>query len=65
LGFTPRHDFLLYREDLPLLEALIRRGHPSHAVTEVKTSRGWLYVDSNQPWVAVNRDGQPLGAGGI
>lgn len=65
MGFKTRHVFLLYRKELSLRESLFRRGHPSHAVTEVKTSRGWLYVDSNQPWIAVNRTGQPVGAGGI
>lgn len=65
MGFKARHVFLLYRNNLPLFEALFRRGQPSHAVTEVKTSRGWLYVDSNQPWIAVTGDGVPHGAGGI
>jgi SAM-dependent methyltransferase len=65
MGFKVRHVFLLYRKDLSLSKSLLSRGHPSHAVTEVKTSRGWLYVDSNQPWIAVARDGWPHGAGGI
>ena len=65
MGFEVRHVFLLYRKDLSLFRSLIHRGHPSHAVTEVKTSKGWLYVDSNKPWIALTRDGRPLGAGGI
>jgi len=65
MGFKTRHVFLLYRKDLSLRESLFRRGHPSHAVTEVKTSRGWLYVDSNQPWIVLARNGEPHGAGGI
>lgn len=65
LGFKTRHVFLLYRQDRSLFSTLVRRGHPSHAVTEVKTSRGWLYVDSNQPWIAISRAGDPVGAGGI
>lgn len=65
LGFETRHVFLLYRKDLSLFKSLFHRGHPSHAVTEVKTSRGWLYVDSNKPWIALARDGTPYGAGGI
>ena len=40
-------------------------GHPSHAVTEAKTGRGWLYVDSYQAWIAIARNGEPHGAGGI
>ena len=65
MGFKTRHVYLLYRKDRSLLKSLFRRGHPSHAVTEVKTSRGWLYVDSNKPWIAVTRNGEPHGAGGI
>lgn len=65
LGFKVRHVFLLYRKESSLFSALLSRGHPSHAVTEVKTSRGWLYVDSNLPWIAINRAGDPVGAGGI
>jgi hypothetical protein len=65
LGFETRHVFLLYRKDLSFLRALVRRKHPSHAVTEVKTSRGWLYVDSNMPWIALTHAGEPLGAGGV
>lgn len=65
LGFKARHVFLLYRKDMSLFSTFLRRGHPSHAVTEVKTSRGWLYVDSNQPWIAINHVGEPVGAGGI
>jgi len=65
LGFETRHVYLLYRKDLSLFASLFRRGHPSHAVTEVMTSKGWLYVDSNQTWIALDRDGKPHGAGGI
>ena len=65
MGMRNRHVFLLYRKDLSLFETMIRRGHPSHAVTEVMTSRGWLYVDSNEPWIAVTPEGEPHGAGGI
>jgi len=31
-------------------------------VTEVKTSRGWLVVDSNLPWISVAVDGSPVDA---
>jgi hypothetical protein len=32
----------------------------SHAGTEVRTARGWLAVDSVQPFVLITRDGRPL-----
>lgn len=32
----------------------------SHAVTEVFTKRGWLVVDSNDRWLSINTQGNPL-----
>ncbi len=62
LGFKARHVYILYRENLPFIRAIFNPKQSSHAVTEVKTSRGWLFVDSNSPWIAVTRDGVPVGA---
>ena len=62
LGFESRHVYLLYREDKPLMKALLHYGQTSHAVTEVKTSKGWMFVDSNTPWIALNRNGEPVNA---
>lgn len=62
LGFESRHVYLLFRENRSFFWALFHYGQSSHAVTEVKTSRGWLFVDSNMPWVAVTRTGEPVGA---
>ena len=36
---------------------LWRRGHGSHAVSDVLTVDGWVRVDSNEAWVSV--DGPP------
>lgn len=33
----------------------------SHAVVEVLTARGWLVVDTVNPWISLDKDGQPLG----
>jgi len=32
----------------------------SHAITEVKTSRGWMVVDSKTRWAGLTADGRPL-----
>lgn len=32
----------------------------SHAVTEVKTQKGWLVIDSNLRWVALTASGEPM-----
>ena len=35
-------------------------GSSSHAVTEVLTSRGWLGVDSNEPFILVDKANSPF-----
>lgn len=68
LGFDVRHVYILYPEHpvtklrLPYWKAFFIRGTNSHAVTEVKTTRGWLVVDSNSAWISVTKDGAPLDA---
>ena len=61
-GFDVRHAALYSTEGgwLGWL-CLFRPGVPSHAVAEVRTSRGWLVVDPNHAWVSLDSDGLPLG----
>lgn len=42
------------------LRSLITSGVPSHAVSEVQTARGWLVVDSNDPWLSLDVNGAPV-----
>ena len=65
LGLEARHVYLLYRHDKSFLSAIMTKRHPSHAVTEVKTSKGWMLIDSNTPWIAVTRDGEPVDADNV
>ena len=62
LGFESRHVYILYKNNLPFWKAAFHYGQPSHAVTEVKTSRGWMLVDSNTQWIALTRTGEPVNA---
>jgi hypothetical protein len=62
LGFESRHIFLLFKEDRSFFSAIFRKHQGSHAVTEVKTSRGWMYVDSNTSWIAITRSGEVVNA---
>ena len=62
LGLDSRHVYLLYKGNLTFWDALFHKGQTSHAVTEVKTSKGWMFVDSNTPWVAITRHGEPVSA---
>jgi len=67
-GFETRHVYILYAknpvtgERLSFWRAFFTKGTHSHAVTEVKTSHGWLVVDSNLPWISVAANGDPVDA---
>lgn len=71
LGFEARHVFILYLkhpvtgENLSPLRAFMTYGTATHAVTEVKTQKGWLVVDSNSDWISLSREGKPVGANDI
>lgn len=58
-GFETRH-VSLYARSGSSLKALLTPGTPSHAVTEVRTGKGWLVVDSNAPWLSLGVDGLPV-----
>ena len=57
-GFKVRHVHLNHTEKRGYFNLLIP-GTPSHAVTEVLTSRGWLGVDSNEPFILLDQDNLP------
>jgi hypothetical protein len=66
-----RHVYILFLshpvtgERLSPLRAFFTFGTESHAVTEVKTARGWILVDSNEKWISLTRDGNPVPAGDV
>jgi hypothetical protein len=69
VGFETRYVFLVYRDDYQdnyrsrtFLEAFLTRGSQTHAAVEVKTNNGWLFVDSNSPWIAETRTGEVVNA---
>ncbi|HUN92880.1 MAG TPA: transglutaminase domain-containing protein [Burkholderiaceae bacterium] len=65
-GLASRHVFLLQdTHGESMLADLLSRGEQSHAVTEVRTERGWLLVDSNVKWMSLDRAGAPLSAGDV
>lgn len=62
LGFEVRHAAVYSTKDTGSpLKSFLTPKTPSHAVTEVKTDRGWLVIDSNKRWVGLTRDGEPVG----
>jgi hypothetical protein len=62
IGLPARHVYLLYRQDRGFWSAMFHYGQASHAITEVKTSKGWMFIDSNTEWIALTRDGQVVNA---
>jgi hypothetical protein len=60
-GFQTRHVMLFSISEVGTrLKALIIPGFKSHSITEVLTRRGWLVIDPDDPWVSVNRNGEPM-----
>ena len=56
--FKVRHVFLAHTANRVYFDLLVP-GSSSHAVTEVLTSRGWLGVDSNEPFILLDQDNLP------
>lgn len=56
-GFKVRNIFLLNRKSNVF--DILRAGIDSHATTEVLTSKGWLGVDSNEPFMLISKKGIP------
>lgn len=60
-NFRTRHISLYSTEQTrSAVKSLITPGVPSHAISEVLTSKGWLVVDSNDQWVSLDRLGNPV-----
>lgn len=57
-GFSTRHVFIYFdnnKEHLGKMDFF--RHNSSHAMMEVKTSRGWMIVGTNCNWLGLNQDG--------
>ena len=57
-GFQVRHIHLNHTEGIGYLNLLVP-STPSHAVTEVLTSRGWMGVDSNESFILIDKESNP------
>ena len=65
-GFMTRHiSIYSTKETGSVLKSLLTPNIDSHALTEVKTSKGWLVVDSNEEWVAIDDKNQPISISAI
>lgn len=61
LGLETRH-IAVYstRKTGSALVSLLTPQVMSHAVSEVKTNKGWMVVDSNDRWIGLTRDNLPV-----
>lgn len=62
IKFKTRHVSVYATDKRNAAMALLTPGNNSHALTEVKTARGWMVVDPNARWMALTPEGQPLDA---
>lgn len=61
LGFSVRHAFVAStRGTGSPLRSFLTPKTQSHAVTEVKTDRGWLVIDSNRRWIGLTEGSKPV-----
>jgi hypothetical protein len=59
LGFKTRHVAIYRKKDLNFFEALFTSKSLSHSTSEVLTQKGWMIVDSNYPWIALDTEDNP------
>lgn len=60
-GIENRHAYV-YESDgwVEDLTALAKQGVTSHAVTEARTSKGWMVIDSNVRWIGLTASGDAI-----
>lgn len=55
-GFKTRHVSMYSKvQTNSFIKTLLTPGIPSHAVTEVLTLKGWMVVEPNEQWIAVDK----------
>jgi hypothetical protein len=60
-GFEARHAAIYSTAKTgSALKSLVTPQVQSHALSEVKTSRGWMLVDSNSRWIGLTASGDPV-----
>ena len=60
-GFKTRHVAIYsMKETGSGARSILTPGAASHAVTEALTTKGWLVIDSNDPWLATDASANPV-----
>jgi hypothetical protein len=69
-NFDVRHVFVYYTENTGTPEEasfshFFKKGTGSHALTEIKTSKGWMVIGSNADWIGLDPTGRPFTIKGL
>ncbi|HEV7334066.1 MAG TPA: hypothetical protein VGN63_23745 [Flavisolibacter sp.] len=61
-GFSFRHAYVYFGEKgkMPSTTSLLRKGLSSHALFEVKTSKGWMAIGTNSNWLGLSSNNEIL-----
>lgn len=65
LGFEVRHVAIYATVARGTIAAVLTPGNDSHALTEVSTSKGWMLVEPNVPWIGLTADGRTVDAAAL
>jgi hypothetical protein len=65
MGLESRHVAIYSTAKRGALAALLTPGNDSHALTEVKTARGWMTIDPNTRWIGLTQDGRVVDIAGL
>jgi hypothetical protein len=60
LAFDVRHVAVYSTARSGALRSVFTPGNRSHALSEVKTAKGWMAVDPNVRWIGLSAAGEPL-----
>ena len=61
LGFKTYHISVYSIEETDsFFKSIFTPGTKSHAVSGVLTQKGWLFIDSLEPWISIDSNGNPI-----
>lgn len=59
-GYEIRHVSIYHKQGRGSLRTVLSPSSGSHAFCEVKTSKGWMIVDSSTPFIGLHNDKEPM-----
>lgn len=65
LGFEVRHVAVYATTTTSVVGALLTPQAASHAVSEARTTKGWIVIDSNRRWIGLTPEKMPVSVAGL